>query len=95
MAREPGLPGDEALGGDALGEGKVGELAGDVAVGLAVVGEEDLLQLGDGDGFSCTGDRRDQQQEKSGSGEDAHRCLAVCGLKAPPSYSGDVVDDGA
>jgi len=31
LAREPGLPGDEALGGDALGEGKVGELAGDVA----------------------------------------------------------------
>ena len=78
-AREPGLLGGEALNGDALGKGEIGELAGDVAVRLAAVGEEDLVQLGNSDGFGCTGDGRDQQQEKRGSSEDAHRRLAGCG----------------
>ena len=66
------LPAREARGAETLVEFDLGELARDFAVGLALIGGEDLLELGDGDGFSGEGGREVSEEEERREKESTH-----------------------
>jgi hypothetical protein len=67
------LPAGETFGTDPFGEHKGGKLFGNMAVGLASGGEQDLLEFGDGDALEREGGGEASEQEQREKGESTHR----------------------